>query len=71
MFNFIFGTVILFVVTLILIILITQMVWNIVIPNVFGLKQITFSQTLGLLILAHIFFGGHVYVCNATSYNSQ
>ena len=32
--------------------------WNAVVPAVFDLKPITFWQTLGLLILSKIFFGG-------------
>jgi len=33
--------------------------WNLVMPDVFGLKQITLWQALGILILASILFGGH------------
>lgn len=33
-------------------------------PDVFGIKEIDFWQTFGLLILSGIFFGGH---CNATN----
>jgi hypothetical protein len=36
-----------------------QWIWNAVIPDVFGLKKITLWQTLGILILASILFGGH------------
>ncbi|HEY8276567.1 MAG TPA: hypothetical protein VIG52_06190 [Methyloceanibacter sp.] len=36
-----------------------QWIWNAVIPDVFGLKQITLWQALGILILASILFGGH------------
>ena len=36
-----------------------QLIWNAVIPDVFGLKQITLWQALGILILASILFGGH------------
>ncbi len=34
-------------------------IWNLVVPDVFGLKQITLWQALGILILASILFGGH------------
>jgi hypothetical protein len=34
-------------------------IWNLVMPEVFGVKQITPWQALGLLILASILFGGH------------
>ena len=43
---------------------IVQLIWNQVMPDVFGLKQIDFWQTLGLLILANVFFGAH---CNASN----
>ena len=36
-----------------------QWIWNAVIPDVFGIKQITIWQALGILILASILFGGH------------
>lgn len=32
--------------------------WNAVVPAVFDLRPITFWQTVGLLILSKIFFGG-------------
>ena len=57
--QFDFGTFVLVIVFIVIIILITQYIWNIVMPDVFGIKQVTFWQTLGLLILANIFFGGH------------
>jgi hypothetical protein len=34
-------------------------IWNAVVPEVFGLKVITFWQAIGILILASILFGGH------------
>jgi hypothetical protein len=40
-------------------VLIFRWIWNGVVPNVFGLKTITFWQALGILILASILFGGH------------
>ncbi|HEY8246105.1 MAG TPA: hypothetical protein VIG38_02330 [Hyphomicrobium sp.] len=36
-----------------------QWIWNAEIPDVFGIKQITIWQALGILILASILFGGH------------
>lgn len=32
--------------------------WNALLPDIFGLKIITFWQAMGLLILSKIFFGG-------------
>lgn len=58
-----FGLIFLIIV-FIIVILITQLIWNMVMPDVFGIKEIDFWQTFGLLILSGIFFGGH---CNATN----
>ncbi len=38
--------------------LVVMAVWNAVMPAVFDLKPITFWQTVGLLILSKILFGG-------------
>lgn len=32
--------------------------WNALLPDIFGLKTITYWQAIGLLILSKIFFGG-------------
>ncbi len=34
-------------------------IWNAIVPDVFGWKQVTFYQALGILILAGMLFGGH------------
>jgi hypothetical protein len=34
-------------------------IWNRTVPAVFGLKEITFWQAVGILILASILTGGH------------
>jgi len=62
-----FGMVVLMIIVVIISILITQYIWNAVMPDVFGTKQITFWQTIGLLILTNIFFGGY---CNAYAVSS-
>lgn len=59
-----FGIVVIAIVIFILSILIVQYIWNAVMPDVFGTKQIGFWQTVGLLILTNILFGGH---CNSTA----
>lgn len=59
-----FGTFVIAIVVFILAILIVQFIWNAVMPDVFGTKQIGFWQTVGLLILVNILFGGH---CNAST----
>lgn len=33
--------------------------WNSTMPDVFGVKQLTFGQALKILVLASILFGGH------------
>jgi len=65
------STFIVFLIVLYLLVLITQIIWNTIMPDVFGLKQITFIQTLGLLVLANIFFGSHCNMSSVcTSYNN-
>lgn len=49
----ILGIVLFFVVTKLL-----QWLWNITMPQVFGLKEITFWQAFRLLLIAGILFGG-------------
>jgi len=39
-------------------VVIFRWLWNITMPEVFGLKTITFWQALRILILANILFGG-------------
>ncbi|MCF8011893.1 MAG: hypothetical protein K9L17_09085 [Clostridiales bacterium] len=41
-----------------LITLLLQWLWNITMPDVFGLKSITFWQAFRLLIISGILFGG-------------
>jgi hypothetical protein len=61
-----FGTIVIAIVVFILAILIVQYIWNAVMPDIFpGSKQIGFWQTVGLLILVNILFGGH---CNSAAF---
>lgn len=39
---------------------VVMLLWNILIPNIFGLTAINFWQALGLLILSRILFGGFI-----------
>jgi len=39
--------------------------WNTTMPDVFGMKSLTFWQALKILILAGILFGGHRAVIDA------
>ncbi len=59
--------ILLLIIAILISVLFVQIIWNMVIPDIFGLKEISYWQTLGLLILANIFFGGH---CNASNMNS-
>lgn len=36
-----------------------QLLWNWLMPQIFGLPEITFWQAVGLFILLHILIGGH------------
>jgi hypothetical protein len=38
--------------------LVVQLLWNWLLPPLFGLHQITFWQALGILVLCRILFGG-------------
>lgn len=40
-------------------VLVFRLIWNWTVPAVFGLKEITFWQAIGILILASILTGGH------------
>ena len=44
---------------LLILVLIFKWLWNITMPEVFGLKELTLWQALRVLILASILFGGH------------
>lgn len=48
---------ILLIVTLIIIVFITQIIWNNTMPGVFNLPAISWWETLGLIILSNVFFG--------------
>ena len=38
--------------------IVVQWLWNWLMPDIFGLKQITYWQALGLIILGRLLFGG-------------
>jgi hypothetical protein len=40
-------------------VLVFRWLWNSTMPEVFGLKTLSFGQTLKILIMASILFGGH------------
>lgn len=42
-----------------LVIYIFQYVWNVTIPQIFGLKEITYLQALGIIGLSRVIFGGY------------
>ena len=52
-------TVAIVIVSLVVFVLVFRWIWNHTVPAVFGLKEITFWQAVGILILASILTGGH------------
>lgn len=52
------------IIVFIILIFVTQLLWNYIMPELFEVKKITFLQTLGLMILISLLFGGH---CNHIS----
>lgn len=58
------------ILTIVIMVFITQLLWNFVMPDVFGLKEIEFWQTFALLILSGIFFGSHCYASNPSTVNT-
>lgn len=56
------GMIIGIVIALVLIaifVVIFRWLWNSTMPEVFGVKELSFGQSLKILILASILFGGH------------
>lgn len=51
-------------VSLVVFVFVFRWIWNRTVPAVFGLKEITFWQAVGILILASILTGGHRVVSN-------
>ena len=51
-------------VSFVVFVLVFRFIWNRTVPAVFGLKQITFWQAVGILLLASILTGGHRIVSN-------
>jgi hypothetical protein len=56
---------------LLVVVFFTQLLWNNVMTEVFEVKQINFWQTIALLILSSIFFGGHCSASNVLSVNNM
>jgi hypothetical protein len=42
-----------------IIVVIFRWLWNTTMPDVFGVKQLSFGQALKILVLASLLFGGH------------
>jgi len=47
------------VVLLAVLVIIFRWLWNTTMPDVFGVKELSFGQAVKILILAGILFGGH------------
>jgi hypothetical protein len=58
------GIIVLTLLVIIIVIIIIKTVWNILMPDIFGIKKITFLQTIGLLFLTNIFFHNSLNVSN-------
>ena len=54
--DFSIGVMVLLFVVVIIVIIVIQTVFNMLMPEIFGIKQITFLQTIGLLFLSNVFF---------------
>ncbi len=46
-----------------------ELLWNCIVPDVFGLKQITYWQAVGLVIMFRLLFGSHGH--GGHSHNSE
>ncbi|SRR6266508_5357976 len=44
---------------------VVKLLWNWLVPPLFGWREVTFWQALGLLALCRILFGGHVSRSNS------
>jgi multisubunit Na+/H+ antiporter MnhB subunit len=57
-------TVAIIVISFVVFVLVFRWIWNRTVPAVFGAKELTFWQAVGILILASILTGGHRIVSN-------
>jgi len=48
-----------------------QLLWNCIIPDVFGLNAINYWQSLGILIISKILFGGFGFKNNRTPFGPK
>lgn len=51
--------------------LVIQWLWNSIMPDIFGLPQVTYWQAVGLVVLSHILFGGHGHHGNGSNSHSK
>jgi hypothetical protein len=47
------------IISFVVFVLVFRWIWNRVMPAVFGVKELTFWQAVGILVLASILTGGH------------
>lgn len=53
------ALIVLAVITMVLLVVaVVQCLWNWLLPDIFGLKEITYWQAFGLFVLAKLLFGG-------------
>ena len=53
----IFGIIVIGITAVIVVTYLVMLLWNAIVPQVFNVGTLTYWQTLGLLVLAKIFFG--------------
>ncbi len=46
--------------------LVIQWLWNTLMPDIFGLPEVSYWQAVGLVVLSHILFGGHNHNHNSS-----
>lgn len=51
--GYVIGTLLFFC----LVVLLMQCLWNVTIPEIFGIKELTFTQAMRLYVLVHLLFG--------------
>lgn len=66
-----FGIIVLLIAVIIIVIIVIQTIFNMLMPELFGIKQISFLQTIGLLILTNAFFHSSVNVTNILQKNKE
>ncbi len=51
--------------------LVIQWLWNTLMPEIFGLPEVSYWQAVGLVVLSHILFGSHSHNHNGNKRSSK